>query len=285
MTPGNTHVLARRRRRREGLRLSLTLIAALALVGLPLYVLVITAMKPVDEARRVTIDPPTQFAFFDNLATVLEDGTALRGFINSCIVAVPTILITLLLAACAAWVFGRSRSRKLNILYYVVITGIMLPPAIIPTVRVLQTLGLDGNHVGLIFFYCGTQLGAAVFLITGFVKGVPYELEEAARLDGAGPLRVFWSVILPSLRPAVLVSGVYLTLTVWNDFFYAYFVLSTPAQRTMPLGLYGYASANLFQYNWGLVFSYVLLTSVPIVIVFLLAQKRIVSGLLGGAGK
>lgn len=276
---------ARRERRLTTIRLIATWAAALSLVGIPLYVIILTALKPVEEARSVTITLPTRIGFFDNLATVLDDGDALRGFINSCIVTMPALAVTLLLAATAAWVFGRARTRMPRFLYYLVITGIMLPPAIVATIRVLGVVGIEGTQLGLILFYCGTQIGGAVFLMTGFVKGIPYEMEEAARLDGASALRILWSVILPSLRPVILVSGVYLMLTIWNDFFYAFFILRDPGDRTMPLGLYGFAAANMFQYNWSLIFTYVLLTSLPVVIAFLFAQKRIVSGLLGGVGK
>ncbi|MCY7413687.1 MAG: carbohydrate ABC transporter permease [Salinibacterium sp.] len=266
-------------------RLTVTWIAAIALVGIPLYVIVLTALKPADEARSVNIDLPSRIGLLENLAIVIGDGEALRGFINSCIVTVPAIVVTLLLAASAAWIFGRARHRVPRVLYYLVITGIMLPPAIVATIRVLGVVGLDGTQLGLILFYCGTQIGGAVFLMTGFVKGIPYEMEEAARIDGASALRILWSIILPSLRPVILVAGVYLMLTVWNDFFYAFFILRDPDHRTMPLGLYGFAAANMFQFNWSLIFTYVLLTSIPIVVAFLIAQKRIVSGLLGGIGK
>lgn len=277
--------MSRRGRWREAMRLVITSLAALAIVGLPLYTVVITALKPVDEARAVTVDLPSRIALFENVATVFDDGEVMRGFLNSVVVTVPTLALTLVLGATAAWVFGRARDRTPRFLYYLVLTGIMLPPAIVSTIRVLGAMNLGGIQLGLVLFYVGTQLGGAIFLMTGFVKGIPFELEEAARIDGASAPRILWSIIIPALRPAILVSGVFLMLTVWNDFFYAFFILRDPDDRTMPLGLYGFAAANMFQFNWSLIFTYILLTSIPILVVFLAAQKRIVAGLLGGVGK
>lgn len=267
------------------MRVALTSLAVLLVVGLPLGVVLLTSVKPLDEATVVNLSLPSRFAFFENVAAIFEQADVVRAFGNSMLITVPTIIVTLFLAALAAWVFARTRSRLPRILYYLMIAGIMLPPAVISTIRVLDTAGLNSSYLGISLFYIGTQMGAAIFLITGFVKGIPEEIEEAARMDGASALRVFVSIILPMLRPILLVAGVSLTLLVWNDFFYAFFILGDPALRTMPLELYGFASANAYQYNWGLIFTYVVMTSLPLLILFLVAQRHIVSGLLGGAGK
>ena len=161
----------------------------------------------------------------------------------------------------------------------------MLPPAIVTTLKVLDTLGLAGTQAGLILFYCGSQLSIAIFLMTGFIKGIPFEMEEAARIDGAGTFRVFWSIILPSLRPVLLTTGIILTLFIWNDFLTPFFLLPSTDQQTLPLGLYNFASANQYELNWNLIFTQVLLVSLPLLIVYVIAQRKVVSGLLGGALK
>ncbi|WP_309616965.1 carbohydrate ABC transporter permease, partial [Salinibacterium sp.] len=206
-------------------------------------------------------------------------------FFNSLLITVPAITLLLLFGSLAAWVFARGRSRTLNAVYYAAISGVMLPPAIVSTLQVLSVLGLSGSRIGLILFYTGTQLSISIFLMTGFVKAIPFEIEEAARLDGAGTLRVFFSVILPSLRPVLLTTGVVLALFIWNDFLTPFFLLPNSREQTMPLGLYNFASANTYELNWNLIFTQVLLVSLPLLIVFIVAQKRIIGGLLGGAVK
>lgn len=272
-------------RRKDALRLTIVWIVTLLLIGGPLYIVVNTAMKPIEEATTVSVTLPTRFGFFENLAAVVGDGRTLTGFLNSCLITIPTVTLTLLFGAMAAWIFGRSDRRWIQALYYVAISAVMLPPTIITTIRVLQELRIYGTQPGLILFYIGISVGGAIFLMTGFVKNIPLEVEEAARIDGASSLRVFWSVILPSLRPVVLVSLVSIMLSIWNEFFFAYFLLPDRTLQTLPLGLYNFASANTYQFNWGLIFTHVIIVSLPLIIVFLFAQKSIISGLLGGAVK
>jgi raffinose/stachyose/melibiose transport system permease protein len=257
----------------------------MTLVGIPLYLAILTAAKPGVEAKQVSIQWPTHFAFFQNMWTVMTEGSGLQGFINSCLITIPTIFLVLLFGAMAAWVFARGRTRATRSLYYLSIAGILVPPSVITTVRVLKLIGVYGTQPGLVLFYCGSFMGLAIFLMTGFVRNIPYSIEEAAQIDGASTLQIFWSIILPALRPALLTTGVFLSLSIWNDFFYAYFLLPDPSNATLPLGLYNFESANQYQLNWNLIFADAIFTSVPLLIVFMVAQRRIVAGLLGGSEK
>lgn len=259
--------------------------AVLVLVGIPVLFVLFTASKTGDDAKRISLSLPTAFALFENLRTVIVEGEALQGFVNSCLITIPTIALTLLLGSMAAWVFARTKSRGVQALYYLAIAGVLLPPAIITTIRVLQSSGLYGTQIGLILFYSAVYLAVAIFLITGFVRSIPFSMEEAAALDGAGTLRIFFSIILPSLRPVLLTTGIFLALSIWNDFFYAFFLLPKADDATMPLGLYAFVNANQFELNWNLIFAQVLTTSLPLLIVYIFAQKRIISGLLGGGVK
>ena len=275
----------RRSRRNTAIRLVALSFGAVVIVVFPLYLLVLTALKPTSEAHSVGMTLPTRIAFLDNLATVFSEGNTIRGLINSVLITIPSVTLLLFFGAMAAWVFARGRRHSVKAIYYIAISGVMLPPTIVSTLRVLAFLHLDGSQVGLILFYSGTQLSIAIFLMTGFVKGIPLEIEEAARIDGAGTLRVFWSIIVPSLRPVLLTTGVILTLFIWNDFLSPFFVLPNTDQQTLPLGLYNFASANTYDLNWNLIFTQVLLVSFPLFVLFIFAQRRIVGGLLGGAVK
>jgi raffinose/stachyose/melibiose transport system permease protein len=128
-------------------------------------------------------------------------------------------------------------------------------------------------------------LSTSIFFMTGFIRALPEELEEAARMDGAGPLRVFWQIILPLLRPVIATATIMVMLFAWSDIFYAFFVLGSGDQATLPLNLYQVASAQLYLNNWHLIFAYVVMMSLPMVLVFVIAQRRIVSGITSGAVK
>jgi raffinose/stachyose/melibiose transport system permease protein len=274
-----------RARRTSGIRLAILWVVALIVVLGPMVLVVLTALKPSAEARSVNLQLPTRIAFWQNLQTVLTQGNDVQGFFNSLLISVPSILLVLFFASMAAWVFARGKRRSVQAIYYVAISGVMLPPAIVTTLRVLSAIGLSGSQIGLILFYAGTQFSIATFLMTGFVKGIPIELEEAARMDGASTIRVYWSIILPTLRPVLLTTAVILSLTIWNDFLTPFFLLPNQSEQTLPLGLYNFASANMFELNWNLIFTQILIVSLPLLILYLVAQRRIVSGLLGGITK
>ncbi len=137
----------------------------------------------------------------------------------------------------------------------------------------------------MIFVYMGMYMSVVIFFITGFVRTIPIDLEEAARIDGARPLTVFVRIILPLLRPVIATATILVCLYVWNDIFYSFFVLGGGSVTTLPLNLYSVASSNLYQNNWNLIFAYVIMMSLPLLIVFAVAQRRIISGITGGAVK
>ncbi|MGN6127662.1 MAG: carbohydrate ABC transporter permease [Humibacter sp.] len=247
--------------------------------------MVLTTMKPAEQAHTVSLTWPTENAFWENLGTVLTEGDTIRSFFNSTLITVPTIALALITGALASWVIARGRRVSIQMVYYLLLAGVMLPPAMIASVRLLQSIGLYNTVPGLILFQVGVGLGGVVFLMTGFVRGLPYEIEEAARIDGASSIRVFFSIILPSMQPVLLTVGITMMLAVWNEFFTVFFLLPNPSFATLPLGLYKFAAANEYQLNWNLIFMQILLVSLPMLIVYLFAQRRIISGLLSGAGK
>jgi len=145
-------------------------------------------------------------------------------------------------------------------------------------------MGLAGTAIGMIGVYMGMYMSTVIFFVTGFVRTIPVELEEAARVDGAGPVRVFVRIIFPLLVPVLSTATILISLYVWNDVFYAFFVVGGRLD-TLPLNLFQVASAGLYLDNWHLIFAYVVLMSLPLLIVFVVAQRRIISGITSGAVK
>ncbi|MFI9833319.1 carbohydrate ABC transporter permease [Streptomyces sp. NPDC051913] len=260
------------------------LLAGLA-VGVPLWLVAVTSAKPQAEAIRPNLDLPRHWQPADNYADAVNQGEMLRGLLNSLLVVVPSVILVLLLGAGAAWVFARRRSKLVSAAYALCISGLLLPPAVITIVMELRQLGLANTRPGMIAVYTGMYLSTSIFFMTGFVRTIPIELEEAARIDGAPPWRIFARIVLPLLRPVIATATIMVMLYAWSDVFYAFFVLGGGERATLPLNLYQVASAQLYLENWHLVFAYVAVMSLPMVAVFLVGQRKIVSGITSGAVK
>lgn len=266
-------------------RSALVLLLAGLAVGVPLWLVAVTSAKPQAEAIRPNLDPPGHWQPASNYADAVSEGEMLRGLLNSLLVVVPSVVLVLILGAGAAWVFARRKSRLVSAAYALCISGLLLPPAVITIVMELRQLGLANSRPGMIAVYTGMYLSTSIFFMTGFIRAIPLELEEAARMDGATPSRIFWRIVLPLLRPVVATATIMVMLYAWSDVFYAFFVLGGGDRATLPLNLYQVASAQLYLENWHLVFAYVVVMSLPMVAVFLVGQRKIVSGITSGAVK
>ncbi|GAQ62213.1 carbohydrate ABC transporter permease [Streptomyces scabiei] len=284
MTAATVPAPARRRGRRLLQPIAVLLVAAVT-IGIPLWLVAVTSVKPQAEAIRPNLAPPHRMQAVENYQQAFDQGKVVEGFVNSLLVVVPSVVLVLLLGAGAAWVFARRKGRLAGTLYALSISGLLLPPAVITIVMELRQLGLAGSRPGMIAVYTGMYLSTSIFFMTGFVRNLPEELEEAARMDGAGPARVFCQVVLPLLRPVIATATIMVMLFAWSDVFYAFFVLGGGDRATLPLNLYQVAGAQLYLNNWHLVFAYVVMMSLPMVAVFVVAQRRIVAGITSGAVK
>lgn len=267
-----------------------TRLALLAIVGvlfylIPLWVVVVTSFKPLGEAIRLDISLPQDWAIVDNYQTVFIDGRFPLAFANSLLVTVTSVTIIIVLGSLAAWAFGRSESRTMTVIYYIGVFSLLLPTAIVPEIFLMQQLGIDGTHLALIMFHVGTRLGLVIFLLTGFVRTVPKSLEEAAVIDGASKIQVFYWVVFPLLRPILFTVGIILVIFIWNDFFGALFLLRGESLQTLPLSVLRFSEGSVKQVPWNLSFAHIVLVSVPLIFVFVFGQKRILSGLMSGGVK
>ncbi|TQK18669.1 raffinose/stachyose/melibiose transport system permease protein [Microbacterium sp. SLBN-154] len=277
--------LARRTGIAGGIRYLLLALFAVPWVLVPLWLLVVNSFKTERAAADLTLGLPEEWRLLENYAAVFADGNYLTGLRNSLLVAIPTIAAVLILGAMAAWAYARSRSMTLQSLYYLSALSILLPPAVIPTIFVLTTLGIDGSLAGYALMMIGTKMGLFVFLATGFVKGIPMEIEESAAIDGASRVRTFFQILLPLLRPVMFVGAVLLIIAVWNDLFFAQLLLRGPDNATLPVALFSFASASMNIIRWNEVFAHVVLSSLPLVIVYIIAQRQVLAGLTEGGVK
>jgi raffinose/stachyose/melibiose transport system permease protein len=261
-----------------------TIVLVLVVIGVPLWLVVATAGKSQGEALNPNLALPQHWQLLANLRAVWTDGDVPAAFFGSLLIVVPTVAGVLTFGSMAAWVLARRATRLNALLYAFAISGIVLPPAVVTVVLLLRQLGLAGTAIGMIGVYMGIYMSTVIFFVTGFVRTIPSSLEEAAQIDGAGAFLVFRRVVLPMLRPVLATATILICLYVWNDVFYAFFVIGGRLD-TLPLNLFRVASAGLYLNNWHLIFAYVILMSLPLVVVFAVAQRRIIAGITSGAVK
>jgi raffinose/stachyose/melibiose transport system permease protein len=259
-------------------------VLVVTVIGIPLWLVLMTAAKSQGEALNPNLSLPSHWQLLDNLRQVWTDADVPVAFFGSLLVVVPTVAGVLTFGSMAAWILARRATRLNAVLYAFAISGIILPPAVVTLVLLLRQLGLAGSAIGMIGVYMGIYMSTVIFFVTGFVRTIPTSLEEAAQIDGASPFTVFRRVVLPLLRPVLATATILICLYVWNDVFYAFFVIGGRID-TLPLNLFRVASAGLYLNNWHLIFAYVILMSMPLIVVFAVAQRKIISGITGGAVK
>jgi len=264
-------------------RIVLLSVLATLIVLIPLWMVIVNSFKTQTEAAALGIGLPTEWAAFENYSDVFERSDYLQSFLNSLLVTGLSSGLLLAIGAPAAWAFARSKSRFLAGLYWASLVGVLLPLPVVPLVFILQQAGLQGSQAGLIAFTIAARISMVVFLITGFARGLPRELEEAAAVDGAPRMRIFVSIVLPLMRPVLFTTFVVIAVSVWNDFYGPLFLINDPDQATLPLGLYRLSSGVREATAWNYVFAHVVLVSLPLVLVYFFAQKKIVEGVTAGA--
>lgn len=258
---------------------------AIPWIGIPIWMVLVNSFKPAGEAASLSLTLPVVWAVLENYSVTFVQGNYLHALANSLVVSLPTIAAVVLLGASSAWGFGRSRSRLLQIGYYVIALSILIPPTLIPTIYLLRGLDLDGSTLGYVLVLIGTRMGIMVFLATGFIRALPPDVEEAAMIDGASRPQIFFLIVVPLLAPVLFVGSVILIISVWGDFFFASFLLPGSERATLPLALYSFATSSVQSFRWNLVFAHVVLSSLPLIAAYVFLQRRIVGGLTEGALK
>lgn len=260
--------------------------ASIVVFILPFAFVVLQAMKPRQEASLLNFELPKQFAFIDNMREVLtlRDGVVIRAFVNSTILTVTSVIIMVIVAAMVGYVLQRRASRWNPLVHFLVLGGLIVPPAVVPTIWLLQTLGLFRTMPGLILIEATFGLSFCVLLFRAFVGTIPRELDEAALIDGAGPLSVFFRVILPLMKPTVITVVVVQSVNVFNDFVNPLYFLPGEDNATVQLTLYNFMSAQAVD-QWNLLFSNALLITIPPLIMFIFFNRQIVAGMTSGSVK
>jgi raffinose/stachyose/melibiose transport system permease protein len=255
------------------------------LVLLPFYFLIAMALKPDSELLTTSLSAPPSSPTFSNFVDVLTEGgqsSILLGLVRSVIVTVGSIVGLVLFGSLAAYVLARSTRRWGSLAFYLFLIAIILPAqlGLIPLYIGARQAGLVGNLWGLVIIYVGSLMPLSVFLYAGFFRGLGRDYEEAAAIDGAGPARVFFGIVLPLMAPATGTVAILTGLIVWNDFFTSLIFLGGSDNQTLPVSMYYYVGSLVSA--WNKIFAIVVISMVPILIFYLFAQKRFIQGFAGG---
>ncbi|MFA7108559.1 MAG: carbohydrate ABC transporter permease, partial [Sphaerochaetaceae bacterium] len=204
---------------------------------------------------------------------------------NRLLNTIPSVLILVFVTSMAAYVLARNKGKFYKIMYAVFTVGILIPFQCIMLSLYLNfyNLGLASTNIGYIIARVGMQVSISVLVVTSFVKTIPYELEEAALIDGAGKFTIFWKIVFPLMRSVNLTQIVLNTLFCWNDYNVAIVLLRKKSSKTLPLAQIIYFNENTSELNYA--FAFFLMTIVPILLLYFCLQKYIVKGITSGAVK
>ncbi len=273
---------------RLGIRTTLTYalgITAIGLLVLPLAWVVTTSVRPLSEVTRTPPALLPETFTFDAYITLWREAPFGKYFANSAVVALATSALALAFSAGAAYSFARFRFRGARPILMVVVASQMMPGSsiLIPLFQVVRTLNLLDTRSGLVLVYTGFAIPFCTWLLFGYFRSIPGELEEAALIDGCNRVQVLYHVVLPLAAPAVIAVGTFAFLVSWNEFLFA-FVLGRDNAITLPVGL---RAAFLGQYvnKYDQLFAASIIFSIPPVALFVALQKHFVQGLTSGAVK
>jgi raffinose/stachyose/melibiose transport system permease protein len=253
-------------------------------VLIPLYVTVVTALKTPDQLGGTGFELPTSIRW-ENFADAYNLTNFPQALMNTALIAVGAVVLTLFSNSLVAYAIARNMHKKFfKGLYFYFLAGIFVPFPIImlPVVKETALLGLD-NQLGLILLYTVYGLSFNIFIFVAYIQSIPIELEEAARMDGASSWGVFWRVVFPLLTPMNATVGILACVWAWNDFLLPLVILSDPSARTLPLAQFVFQGQ--FNTNYTVAFASYLMALAPLLIVYIISQRWVVSGVMRGSVK
>lgn len=262
------------------LTLEITLIVLAAMFFLPVILLVNLSLKsPSDTGGAFS---PPQEVTLGNYASAWSAAGLGSALLNSAVVMIASVIIIVLISALASYWFARATSQLSTSLFLIVMLGLLLPIqlGLVPIYQMMRDLELLGSVWSLVIYYAGLQVPFSVFLYTGFLRNVDVDYEEAATIDGCSPLKTFWHVVFPMLKPITGTIVVLNAINIWNDFMTPLLFLSGSPSETVPVALFSFVGQYVA--DWGLVFAGLVISIAPILLIYLVMQKRVIEGFTGG---
>jgi raffinose/stachyose/melibiose transport system permease protein len=252
---------------------------------IPFAFIILMTFKDKRQASLLDFSWPASFNLWDNLVTVIStrNWMLVTAFVNSTILTVASVSLLVIFGAMVGFVLARRKTRWNPLVEFLILAGLMIPPAVVPTIWLLQGLKLFGTLYGMILVEVAYNLPFTIILYRAFISTIPRDLDEAAIIDGARPLDVFFRVILPLLWPVTVTNIVVQSVGIFNDFTNPLYYLPGNANATVQLTLYNFQSQLNTAYN--LLFTNIALITIPPLIVFLFFNRQIVAGMTAGAVK
>ncbi len=273
---------------------SITLLLCIA-VFLPLGLVIINSAKSSFQITNNPLSFPENWSnIFDNIAFILSDKNIryISSFISSSIITTVSLLLITTSSSMAAWVLVRTKNKISAVLFLIFVGAMVIPFQVVmlPLISWFRIFGstvgikMLRSYTGIIFAYVGFGAPLSIFLFHGFIKAIPLELEDAARVDGCNPFQTFFYIVFPILKPVYVTVLILNGIWIWNDFLLPILVLGKGNQiQTIPLAVANFVGAYVKQ--WELILTAALLSLIPIVILFIFAQRYIIRGMIGGAIK
>ncbi|NKK55236.1 ABC transporter permease subunit [Rhizobium leguminosarum bv. viciae] len=264
---------------------AIALAVAAVIFVMPFVFVALQAVKSKSEASRLDFELPEQWLFWDNLIAVFKarDYQLALAYLNSTLITVVSVTILILLSAMVGYVMQRRKTVWNGVASIALFMGLMMPPAVVPTIGLLQEIGLFKTMTGMILIQVAYNLSFSTLLYRSFISTIPRDLDEAALIDGAKPRQIFFRVILPLLKPVTVTNIVVQSIAIFNDFTNPLYYLPGKENVTVQLTLYNFQSMYTSQYN--LLFMNILLVTIPPLVVFIFFNRQIVAGMTSGAVK
>jgi raffinose/stachyose/melibiose transport system permease protein len=254
------------------------------LIIFPLITMFLSSFK---SSREIFLFPYSlpKIVRFENYVQVWVQGNFGRYFGNSLLVTGVTMTLVLFIGSMAAFGIARYQYKLNTVVYLLFLSGIMLPlkAAIIPLFLMLKQLHLLNTLYALILVYTAMSLPSTVFILTGFMRSLPRDLEDAARIDGCHEFAIYWKIVMPLVKPALVLVTIYNAIPIWNDFFFPLVFIQSEHLKTLPLGMTVFFGQ--YQTDWGLLFTALSVAILPMIALYLFLSKHFITGMTAGAVK
>ncbi len=260
------------------------LVAAVVFI-LPFAFIFLQSAKPRAEAGRLNFNLPSQWQLWDNLVDVVkaQNYQLFDAYLNSILITVASVTVLVVVSAMVGYVMQRRRSGWNTVAQLLLYIGLIMPPAVVPTIGLLQSIGLFKTMSGMVLIQIAYNMSFSILMYRAFVATIPRDLDEAAIIDGAKPWQVFFKVVMPLLKPVTVTNVLIQSISIFNDFTNPLYYLPGRENVTVQLTLYNFQSMYTTQYN--LLFMNILLVTIPPLILFIFFNRQIVAGMTAGAVK
>lgn len=264
---------------------TIALAVTLVVFVFPFTFIFLTATKDREDAAFLTFTWAKNFQLWENIQEVFaaNDFMLIRAFTNSILLTVFSVAGLVVFCAMAAYILERRGGTVAKVANFLVLAGLIIPPSIVPTIFLLQAIGIYGTFPSMIAIEIAYGASFCIMMFRAFIASIPKELDEAAIIDGAKPMRLFFSVIFPMLRSVIITAIILNSVFIFNDFNNPLYYLPGEGSETVQLTLFNFQSQYLTSYN--LLFTDILLITIPMVIIFAIFNKRIVAGMTAGSVK